>query len=189
MAKKKHHKKKSHRRVGALDLKAGSPLAMGLAIAGGFALDHFVGVNSMIDGLLPGTITTPASGTTPATHTPTATMNNVAMAGEIGLGGYLLLSKGKSMLKTLGGGALVGLGLHRLAVEMKLISGFMDVPVIGNRLKGFQDYPVIGGLPNSLSGYPNALSGYATKNGMGSYRPIGSGSRVMAGFDDSGYME
>jgi hypothetical protein len=117
-------------------------------------------------------------------------MNNVAMAGEIGLGGYLLLSKGKSMLKTLGGGALVGLGLHRLAVEMKLISGFMDVPVIGNHMRGFQDVPVIGGLPNSLSGLPNSLSGgYASKNGMGAYRPIGSGSRVLAGFgDDGGYI-
>ncbi len=177
--------------MGALDLKAGSPLAMGLAIAGGFALDHFVGVNSMIDGLLPGTISTPASGTTPATHTPTTIMNNVAMAGEIGLGGYLMLSKGKSMIKTLGGGALVGLGLHRLAVEMKLISGFMDYPVIGNRVRGFQDYPVIGGLPNALNGLPNSLSGgYASKNGMGGYRPIGSGSRVLAGFgeDDGGYI-
>jgi hypothetical protein len=196
MAKHKHHKgKKRRRHVGALSMNAGSPLVMGLAVAGGFFADQFIGINNIIDGYLPGTVTTaavPASGTTPAIpakNTPTSTMNNVAMAGEIGLGGYLMLSKRKSMLKTMGGGALVGLGLRRLAVEMGVVKGFQEVPVLGKRrhVRGFQNTPVLGsaGYPAGLSGYPAALGAYVT-NGMGSYKPIGSGTKVM-GCVDSGY--
>lgn len=189
MAKHKHKGKKRRRHVGALSMNASSPLVMGLAVAGGFFADQFVGINNMIDGFLPGTVVTPATATAGAINTATPTMNNVAMAGEIGLGGYLMLSKGKSMVKTVAGGFLVGLGARRLAKELKIISGFQDVPVIGRRhMRGFQDVPVIGGLPNALSGgMPNALSGgYASKNGLGSYIPIGSGSRVMGSVDGGG---
>jgi hypothetical protein len=197
MAKKKH-KKRRHRRVGAFGMKAGSPLTMALSVGAGYFADQFIGVNSLIDSFLPGTVTTPATATTPAIHVPTATMNNIAMAGEIGLGGYLLLSKKKSTVKTVAGGVLAGLGVRRLLKEMKIISGFQGVPVIGGYMRGFQNTPVIGGgMPNALSGgYPSSLSGYVARNGLGSYIPIGSGSRVMGSVDGgsglssgSGYME
>lgn len=188
MAKRKHKGHRRHRRVGALSMSANSPLVMGLSVAAGFFGDQFFGINNIIDGFLPGTV---KSASVPVLNTPTAMVNNVAMAGELGLGGWLMLSKGKNMLKTIGGGVLVGLGARRLAKELKMVSGFQDYPVIGRRhMRGFQDYPVIGGngMPNALSGgMPNALSGgYATKNGLGSYAPIGSGSRVMGSVGDGG---
>lgn len=188
---KKHHKKKGkhRRRVGAAHLNASSPLVMIGSVAAGYFADQFIGINALIDGMLPGTITTaavPASGSTPAipaTVTPTKTMNNVVMAGQIGLGGYLLLSKKKSMVKTIAGGVAVGLGARRLLKEMKVITGYQDIPVLGSRgVRGYQDTPVIGnsGFPNALSGgYPNALSGYRVNGGMGAYTPNGSGMRVM----------
>lgn len=168
----------------------GSPLLIALSAAGGFFGDQFIGINSMIDGRLPGSITTPAvpaSGTTaaiPAKSTPTATMNNVVMGGELGLGALLVMSKGKSMIKTVAGGALLGLGARRLLKEMGMISGFQDYSVIGRRrMNGFQDYSVIGKMPASLAGMPNALSGGYEPAGMGGYNPLYTGSRVMGSMD------
>lgn len=198
MAKRKHKGKRRRRSVGALSMKAGSPLLTAAAAAAGFFADQFVGINSMIDGFLPGTISTPAVAATattpavPAMNTPTSTMNNIAMVGELGLGTYLVTSKRKSMVKTVAGGVAIGLGARRLAKELKLISGFQDYPVIGRRgVNGFEGVPVIGGLPSQLSGLPAGLSGYVPHHGMGSYSPIGSGSNVLGGVGagGSGYMQ
>lgn len=183
MAKKKHHKKGRHRRrrVGALSMNASSPLVMAGAIAAGYFLDSFVGINDKID-----TAITPATATSMSPMYP-----NLVLAGELGLGGYLLLSKKKSMVKTVSGGVAVGLGIHRLLKEMKIITGYQNTPVIGKRrVHGYQSTPVIGGIPGQLQGYNSQGSGVLGRvpGQLQGYGSQGSGVGDVEYRNGSGYM-
>lgn len=106
-------------------------------------------------------------------------------AGEAGLGGYLVLAKSRRyLIKTVIGGILAGAGVKRLLKNLKVISGFQNVPVVGRvrpRLGGFRQMPVIGqGFTptgaNAMTGYPigNRASTYAqimgSSNGSGLMR-------------------
>lgn len=170
MAKRKtHHKKhrKHSRKVGALNPSSGMTKLISLA-AGYFLADT---INPVIDKVVPATV---LSSTTAAKYIPAAA--------EIGLGGYLLMKKGKaSMLKTVAGGVVAGAGIKRMLRNTGTITGYQSVPVIGAARKhvaGYQSVPVIGAMPAQLNGVPEQLSGYRV-NGLGAYLPQGSGSNVM----------
>jgi hypothetical protein len=183
MAKKiKHHRKR--RSVGAFDLHHSSPLVMFGSMAAGYFLDSSVGVNNMIYGMLPGTVTVPASGTTAAVNTPTSTMGYLVSGAEAGLGAMLLMSKKKSMIKTVAGGVSLGVAVHSLLKQAKVISGYQSVPVVGRRrMAGYQSTPVVGAIPQALQGYrvnggiPQTLQGYV---------PNGSNQAVMGGYSNGG---
>lgn len=162
MAKRKHHSKRHHRRVGASMLSPRSPLVMIGALAAGYFLGDTI--NGAIDKAIPA----PAAGTT-------SMMPKIVMAGEIGIGGLLLLKKRKSLITTGFGGVLAGAGIRRALKTMGIVSGYQNVPVIGRRMAGYQNVPVIGGMPAQLSGTPAQLQGFRV-NG---YKPVGSGSNVM----------
>lgn len=167
MAKRKKHTGRRRRRsVGAMSLNPKSPLMMIAAVAGGYFLADTI--NPMIDKFYPNAATAPATGFS------LSDPNTIKMAGELGLGGYLLLSKGKaSLLKTGAGGILAGAGLKRALVKMGVVTGYQSVPVIGRRMGGYQAVPVIGSrTPAQLSGGPAQLQGGFRVNG---YQPTGSG--------------
>lgn len=163
MAKRKHHKKRHHRRVGASMLNPRSPIFMIGSLAAGYFLGNTI--NDAIDKMVPATTTT-ILGMKPTT---------VIMGGEIGIGGLLLLKKKKSLITTGVGGVLAGAGIHRALKAAGIVTGYQSVPVIGRRMAGYQSVPVIGRVPAQLSGMPAQLQGFRV-NG---YRPVGSGSNVM----------
>lgn len=91
---------------------------------------------------------------------------------ETGIGAMLILSKKKTMTKTLIGGVLAGAGLKQSLKSFGVISGYGSVPVIGRRMvAGYGNVPVIGEI-----GYnPGAkqLNGYAPGAGMlGNQMPV-----------------
>lgn len=131
--------------------------------AGYFFADE---INAQLDKFYPNTVV-------PAGTTSFTDPNTIKLAGQLGLGGYLLLSKGKpSLIKTGAGGILAGSGLKRGLKKFGMITGYQSVPVIGNRLGGYQAVPVIGSrTPAQLSGAPAQLQGFRV-NG---YQPTGSG--------------
>lgn len=144
------------RKMGALDLKPGNPLVQLGAVAIGyfFAADP---INDEIDKLL-------TKKNTDGTSTPpTASTKKMVGVGTAGVGAFLVLKGKKTMLKTLAGGVLAGVGLKRSLKEFNIISGFQDVPVLGRRnMAGFQDVPVLGKMGEGV-GYAR---GYAV-NGRG----------------------
>jgi hypothetical protein len=164
MARKKRHAKhrrRHHRRVGALALNPSSPLVM----LGSVAIGYFGAgaINPMVNMLIPATMKTqPMTG-------------KLVAAGEVGIGALLILGKGKkSMIKTIAGGLLAGAGLKRAMVVFapgatdtlgayrpnSALNGYGDVPVIGkHRMNGYGDVPVIGRTPGVSHG-TNGVYGY-----------------------------
>lgn len=169
MAKKKSKKRKGsrRRRIGAAGLNPRSPLVMAAGAAAGFFLgdkinEHIeTATNGKVDGKIIG-------------------------GAEAGLGAFLLLRKKKTMLTSLGGGFLAGMGAKKLAKELGIINGvggFRTVPVLG----GFRDVPVIGA---------RRMAGYIPSSGrMGGYTVPRTASNVMGSAESgsglmnaSGYM-
>jgi hypothetical protein len=170
MAKKiKSKKRKGARRVGAFNPSSGT--AKLIAVAVGYLLADTI--NGAIDKALPASVLTPTN--------PQSMVKYIPAAAQVGIGGYLLMSKGKSsIIKTLAGGVLAGSGVKRVLKATGVIAGYQAVPVIGkanHKMAGYQSVPVVGGIPAQLAGSPAQLAGYRV-NGAG-YTPAGSGSGVM----------
>lgn len=190
---KKGTKRRRSRRVGAFSLgKKDTGLKLA-SVVGGFFLGDMI--NGQIDKLL--TKVTPATTTTPTTTT--GTPSTLAIVGEIGLGGLLLLRKGKpgglGTAMKVGGGLLAGAGVRRALKSMGIITGYQSVPVIGrHRMAGYQSVPVIGKstTPPQLSGRPAQLQGYRVNgytpagSGVNGYTPAGSGVLGAVGSAGSG---
>lgn len=145
------------RSMGALDLKPGNPLVQLAAVGIGYfmAADP---VNEFIDKQLS---KKEASG---ATTPPTAQTKKIVAVATTGAGAALVLMGKKTMVKTLGGGVLAGVGLKRALKEFNIISGYQNVPV----LAGYQNVPVLAG-----AGINSAGPGYAV-NGAPGYAVNGS---------------
>lgn len=166
MAKKrKHH----HRRRRVHGFGGGGKKSIGMKlipIIGGYLLGDQI--NAQIDKFLP-----KKTDTVTNTQVPN---NTLGIVGSIGLGGALLMYKGRGTVgtvTTLAGGLLAGAGLKRALKSSGIISGYQNVPVIGApRMAGYQSTPVIGGKrPPQLAGRPAQLQGFRV-NG---YTPTGSG--------------
>lgn len=165
MAKRKTHKKKHHRRVGAAGMKSGMLIKVAAIAAGYLAGDT---LSKKLDNMLNKAPTDPNAPVT------TAPENILVTAGEIGIGGLLLArSRGKGkLIKEIAGGFLVGAGVKRGLRKLGVVTGYQSVPVIGKRMAGYQSVPVINGMPSQLSGMPSQLSGGFRVNG---YNAQGSG--------------
>ncbi len=181
MAKRKSHKKKTHRRrhrVGALAMNASSPIVM----LGSVALGYFGGtaINSALNMLIPASMKTQAS------------TGKIVAGAQVGVGALLLLGKGhKTMIKTIGAGLLAGAGLKRATIVFKAgttdtLGGYGQIPVIGayatpgqlgRKVAGYGQVPVIGAYNPSSS-----LTGGAGKI-MGA-----TGSGYQSEYSGSGYM-
>lgn len=185
MAKKKHHKKRHHRSVGALNPR--SPLVM----LGSLAVGYFLAADSLNAAIDKFNITPAPGAGGPAT---TKIPGTIVLTGEAGVGALLLLSKKKTgtmgLVKTVAGGILAGAGLKRALKTFGIISGYQSVPVIGRRMAGYQAVPVIGATrPAQLAGSPAQLQGGFRVNGPNNgYIPTGSGAKVMGGFDSGNPM-
>lgn len=166
MAKKKSSKKRSprRRRVGAAALNASSPLVL----VAGAAAGYFLGgkINDMISekaGNIDG---------------------KIIGAAEAGLGAFLIMQKGKkTMIKSLGGAFLAGMGAKKLLTELGVINGiggYQNVPVIG----GYQNVPVIG--KRKMAGY---IPGSGHLGGYKVPRPIHQTVMGNAAGSGSGLME
>ena len=174
MAKKKKHKRRA-RRVGGLKLGGNDTLIKLAAVGVGFLAA--TPINNAIDKILP----------KDATGAPSKNMQTAATVGQVGIGGLLLLKKGRGttgMAMNAAGGLLAGASIKRVLKTMGIISGYQSVPVIGSRrhrMAGYQSTPVIGAIPAQLAGTPPQLAGYrpAGSGAMGAYVPAGSG--VMGG--------
>lgn len=175
MARKK--KKSTHRRrrsVGALSMKASSPLVKYGPILLGFLAAK--PINTAIDGIIPASLK--------------AKPNFDKMAGivEGGLGAYLIFGKtGRaSMMKSVLGGIALGAGAKRLMDSLKAgVAGYGAVPVIGNSMNGYGKVPVIGN--RKVSGYtPNAaLNGYTPNANLSGQKPVHQ--QVMGDVNGDGY--
>lgn len=172
MATKQRSKKKGNKktkRVGALN-----PNNTMIKLAA-IAVGYFVGdtINGPLDKIIPASVLTPTN--------PTSAVKYVPAVAQIGIGGLLLMKKGKpSMIKTIAGGLLAGSGLRRGLKSAGVITGYQSTPVIGkapHRMAGYQTVPVVGNVPAQLQGIPAQLQGYRV-NGPG-YTPAGSGVGVM----------
>lgn len=169
MAKRKRRSSK-RRRVSGIGaaLNPNSPvIQLAVVAAGYFMADK---INTPIDKIFP-------------TSMDTGAASWVKPGSKLAVGAYLLLSKKKSLLKTVPGGLLAGAGLKQALVKAGVVSGFQAVPVIA----GYQSTPVIAGMPMQLSGHrvngmPPQLSGHR----------VNGDSKVMAGIGStvpgSGYM-
>lgn len=181
MAKRKGHKRRRSRRVGALRMGKGDTLLKLAAVGGGFLLANTI--NGAINRMLPKDATTPTL--------PTKNGNTIAMVGQIGLGGLLLMRKAggnMGMVTKVAGGLLAGAGLKRALVSLGVMSGYQSVPVIGrHRMAGYQSTPVIGATPPQLAGTPPQLSGYRPAgSGVNGYVNQGSGVMGKIGCCDGG---
>lgn len=161
------------RRMGALDFKPGNPLVQIAAVGIGYFLAADP-VNTEIDKLL---TKTAADGTkTP----PTASTKKMVGGATAGAGAALVLMGKKTMVKTLAGGALAGVGLKRLLKEFNVISGFQDVPVLGRRnMAGFQDVPVLGKLGDGIGAYAVNGEGINGSRFDRGYAVTGNGKMAM----------
>jgi hypothetical protein len=177
MAKRKSHKKKTHRRrrVGAT-LSAGSPLV----VAGAAVLSYFIGdeVNGVVNSVVPASIKNDT------TKAPKA--GKIMAIGQVGIGTALVLSKRrKTMLKSILAGVLIGTGVKRarnvFATGATTIGGYGSVDVVSGarvRMNGYGKVDVINGYtPNQ------ALNGYTPNQALnGAYRkPLHS--RIMGSVD------
>ena len=177
MAKRKtHRRRRSHsvttrrrrRSVGALALKAGSPLVKYGSMAAGYFLSDKV--HEQIDKILPDSTT--------ADTNKTKIVNGILAAGGLY---FLFMSKGKKsvFVEALAGFA-AGVGAKGLLMDFGILSGFRSMPV----LNGFNDVPVIGNY-NVPSPSLNGMGNYAVPSGVvGSVPPeyaetaSGSGSGI-----------
>lgn len=183
MAKRKKHKRRSRRRVGAFSLGGSDTGVKLLAVGAGFLLGNTI--NGLIDKALPKT--------TDAVPVPTTSSQTIAMVGQVGLGGLLLLKKQTGttgMIMKGAGGLLAGAGVKRALKVLGVMSGYQSVPVIGrHRMAGYQSVPAIGAkVPAQLAGkVPPQLSGYRPAgSGVGGYVPAGSGVLGGMGNCDTG---
>lgn len=153
MAKRKSHKRKTHRRrrVGAPALNPSSPLVKFGSVAVGYLLGTTI--NGAIDKV-----------TGMAAVAATDSKQKMIAAATAGIGTLLLtgkLTKGRpNLMLTVAGGVLAGAGLKRGLKSFNVITGYGAVDVIS----GYQKVDVISGYtPNmSLNGYrtaPVALNG------------------------------
>jgi hypothetical protein len=164
MAKKKQRRSR-RRRVGAMSLNPGSPLVKVASLAAGYFLGDTI--NTQVDKVLPASMTA-ATATGVTAYVPSIL--------ELGVGGALLLMKGKpSIIKTVAGGVIAGAGLRRALKKAGVVTGFNMVPVIA----GFNRVPVINGVPAQLSGTPAQLAGYLTAANRGGGLSGFRTSRVM----------
>lgn len=175
--KKRGHKTRKRRHVGALNLRGKDTTMKLVALAAGFLIGPKL--NAAIDKANTATSTT---GVVTTKVDPT-----IIMVGEIGVGGLLLMRKRSNTILKLGGGVLAGAGIRRAIGKMGLMNGFQSVPVIGrHRMAGYQSVPVLGAsMPPQLSGRsgtPMQLQGFRV-NG---YVPTGSGVMGSIGAVDSG---
>jgi len=176
---KKQHKRRRSRRVGAFRMGGNSTGVKLLAIGAGFLLGNTV--NAAVDKLLPKT--------TDTVPVPTKGAQTAAMVGELGIGGALLLMKQGGIIGKVAGGVIAGAGLKRALSVLGIMSGYQSVPVIGrHRMAGYQQTPVIGAIPAQLSGRtPPQLSGYRPAgSGVGAYTSQGSGVMGSIGSCESG---
>jgi len=159
MAKKrKKTATRRRRRVGAMALNANSTLMKFAPVIAGFLFADKI--NPMIDKLTGGKIDSKLIG-----------------AGQTGLGALLVFGKGKkSMLKTLGGGLLLGTGAKRLTQSFGIgrIGGYGNIPVLGNRVNGYHSVPVLGN---------RAVGAYTPNSSVGAYNANPKPFNVMAGVD------
>jgi len=172
MAKKAKTKK---RRVGSSKMNPNSNTVKLIAVGAGYLLGDTV--NSLLDKIIPASISAPA--TPPATTGAFDVKKYIVPGAQIGIGGLLLLKGRPTMIKTLAGGLLAGSGLKRLLVATGTVNGYQSVPVIGarrNRMAGYQSVPVVGGIPSQLAGQPGQLQGGFRVNG---YVPTGSNKPVL----------
>lgn len=148
MAKRKKAKKVSRRRrsVGAVALNPSSPLVQYGSIALGFLLG--TKIDTMVSKVIPANVDA-----------------KIVAAAEAGLGAMLSFSKGKkSLLKTAGGGILLGAGIKKglTAFGIGTIGGYQSVNVVN----GYGQVPAVGGAGvKRIGGYmPGAtgLNGYPT---------------------------
>lgn len=184
-------RKRSHRkskRVGAATLNPGNPIVMLAAVGVGYYFSDklFVPLRNMLP-----MKTTAATTTAPATIAPIVS-GTVLGAGMTGVGALLMLKGKKTMVKTVAGGVLAGVGLKGILKDQGVVTGFQSVPAIGRRgVNGFQSVPAVGAVPNALQGgfttsrmpamgaVPNSLKGGFTTSRM----------PAMAGFDEGGYRD
>lgn len=165
MAKKKSKKGVKRRRsVGALS--PSSPLVK----LGSIALGYLVAAkpaNDAIDKAVKGKVSTTIIG-----------------AGTTGLGAYFLMSKKPSLVKSVAGGVVAGIGLKRLkdkfmpanpAPVPPAVTGFRNVPVVG----GFRQTPVVAGYNIGSNGYK------VGQNGGSAYPLRGRALNGVAGVDMS----
>jgi hypothetical protein len=174
--KRKSHTKKHHRRrrrsVGALDIHHSSPLV----VLGSMAAGYFLGdtVTPMLTSILPTSLlpAAPATATTGFSALFAFNARTIPTFLEGGIGAALLLSKKKSIAKSVAGGFLSGLAVQNALKTAGMVTGYQAVPVVGRRgIRGYQSVPVIGGTPAQLQGVPPQLQGFRV-NG---YTPQGSG--------------
>lgn len=139
---RKPGKRKTSRRrsVGALALNPSSQLVQLGSVAIGYLMA--TSINGAIDKVV-----------------PTNVDAKLVAAGQVGLGAALVMSKKKSLVKTVAGGVMAGAGLKR-ALTAFGIGGFRNVPAVGN----FRNVPAIGA--RRMSGYTTSaatnLAGYNT---------------------------
>lgn len=159
-AKRKKAKRTTRRRrVGALALSPSSNLVKLGSVAVGYLFANQV--NGLIDKVVPATVG-----------------QKIVGVAQAGAGYFLAFRKGgkSSMLKTLAGGIIAGAGVKRLAASMNLagIGGYQMVKAVS----GYQNVPAIG---NRVTGYapgPGGINGYQTsRQAVGSL--LGDGSGVM----------
>lgn len=153
-------------------LKLNSPVVKLIAVAGAYFLVADP-VNTQVDKLVSKVLPLKdAAGV--AVPGSVSKMGNYAAAGAEGLGGYMLLMKGKSTLpKTIVGAILAGAALKRALKATGVITGYQAVPVIGN----YQAVPVLGST---------ASEGYRVNGPGGGYRVNGRGTSAVMGSCDNG---
>jgi len=166
--------KKTKRRVGS-KMNPSSNTVKLIAVGAGYFLGDTV--NSLLDKIIPASVSAPA---TPPTTTGAFDVKKYIVPGaQIGIGGLLLLKGRPTMIKVLAGGVLAGAGLKRLLIATGTVTGYQSVPVVGarrNRMAGYQSVPVVGGIPSQLAGQPGQLQGGFRVNG---YVPTGSNKPVL----------
>lgn len=165
--KKAKHRTRRHR-VGALNMKPGSPLVKFGSIAAGYLLGNTI--NPLINKAF-GTPTDPVK------------TGKIVAIGQMAAGSALLFLKTgkKSMVQEVAGGILLGTGIKRAMEVFKsgatTMGGYGDVPVIGA-------YRVPGQL-----GAAKKVAGYGDVPVIGSYSPNQAlNGRVMGSMDNSSGM-
>lgn len=129
MAKKKAKKTTRRRRsrIGALSLNPASPLVMYGSVAAGYLLANTIN--------------------TPITNAVGDKLDNKIVAGvQVGIGGYLIMKKGKKSLPvTIAAGLLAGAGLKRgmaaFGIGQTHMAGYQNVPAVN----GYQNVPSVNG--------------------------------------------
>lgn len=168
--------KRKYYKVGASKLAPGSTVVKLIAVGAGYLLGDTI--NGAIDKVIPQPAQ-PAAGV--ELTTGQKLMKYLPLAAQGGLGGLLLLKKGKpSFIKTGVGGLLLGSAVKRAVKQFGSVGGYQATPVIAGyrrKMAGYQQVPTIGAIPPQLAGIPGQLQGFRV-NG---YQPTGSGANKIMG--------